>query len=84
MSNTVEMLNDGNDINLYVRGIHSKNAVLAMAIAQGIIDPDDEFSGEAESGWWVSVRFRGKVVEFQQATESSTGAFQATFVSKWG
>lgn len=85
MSNkTVRLFNDGNDINLCAKGIHTKDAVLKMAVESGLIDSDDNFSGEAESGWWKAVPHCEGGVEYWQSDASVRGAFQATFVSKWG
>lgn len=80
----INLFNDGNDINLCAKGIHTKEAVLKMAVDAGLIDADDNFSGDAESGWWKAVPHCECGVEYWQSNESVRGAFQATFVSKWG
>lgn len=80
----IRLFNDGNDINLCANGIHTKEAVMKMAVEAGLIEPDETFHGEAESGWWKAVPHCECGVEYWQSSETVRGAFQATFVSKWG
>lgn len=84
MSKNIRLFNDGNDINLCAKGIHNKGEVLEMAINAGLIDAEDEFSGEAECGWWKAVPHCECGVEYWKSNETVRGAFQATFVSKFG
>lgn len=80
----IRLFNDGNDINLCAKGIHTKEAVMKMAVEAGLIESDETFHGEAESGWWKAVPHCECGVEYWQSSETVRGAFQATFVSKWG
>lgn len=84
MSKTIRLFNDGNDINLCTKGIHTKDEVLRMAVEAGLIEEGESFSGEAESGWWKATPHCECGVEYWQSNETVRGAFQATFVSKWG
>ncbi|MBP2156922.1 hypothetical protein [Erwinia rhapontici] len=79
----VKYFSDCNDINLMLKGIHTKDEIISMAIKQGVIAPDDTFSGEAESGWWKAVPHCDGGVEYHRSIQSVRGAFQATFVGKW-
>ena len=55
MIENIRLFHDGNDINLCAKGVHTKDAVLKMAVYAGLIEAGEYFSGEAESGWWKAV-----------------------------
>lgn len=84
MKDKVRLFKTDSDINLCAKGIHTKDEVLKMAIDCGLILKDDHFSGSADSGWWKAVPHCECGVEYWRSEQSVRGAFQATFVSKWG
>lgn len=79
----LQLLVSDNHLTLMARGEHSKEAVIAAAIEQGEIDPDDSekySAGIHEVNWYHTTPKDGYTAWYSPSKEGVRGSFKATVV----